>query len=293
MSLSDTLLQLALSGIALGTVYGIVGLGFTIIYNATGVINFAQGEFVMLGGLIAVTLAQFHVPPLASALIAGIVVALVGILLERLAIRPVSRRSVMAMITVTIGASMALRGLALALWGPNAQALDTFSGDTPIAVGGAALAPQELWVVGTALLIVVATQLFFNLTVVGKAMRACAINRVAAQLAGIGVERMTLLAFGLSAGMSGVAGVVLAPLTMVSCSSGTPLAVKGFCAAIVGGLGNGVGAVAGGVLLGVLESMGAGLVSSGYKNAFAFLVLLLVLFLRPSGLFARKSAEGL
>ena len=144
---------------------------------------------------------------------------------------------------------------------------------------------------GTALAIVIGTHVFFTMTVTGKAMRACAINRVAAQLAGIRVEGMTLLAFGLSAGISGLAGVVLAPLTMVSSSSGTPLAVKGFCAAIVGGLGNGIGAVAGGVLLGVLESLGAGLLSSGYKNAFAFLVLLLVLFIRPSGLFVRKSTE--
>jgi len=247
----------------------------------------------MLGGLVAVSLAHIGVPPLASALIAGVVVAAVGILLERLAIRPVSRRSVMSMITVTIGASMALRGVALALWGPNAQALPAFSGEKPIAVGGAALVPQELWVAGTALAIVIGTHVFFTMTVTGKAMRACAINRVAAQLAGIRVEGMTLLAFGLSAGISGVAGVVLAPLTMVSSSSGTPLAVKGFCAAIVGGLGNGIGAVAGGVLLGILESMGAGLLSSGYKNAFAFIVLLLVLFIRPSGLFVRKSTEGL
>lgn len=293
MDLGDKLLQLALSGIAMGTIYGIVGLGFTIIYNATGVINFAQGEFVMLGGLIAVSLVAVHVPIVGAVVIAAIILAVVGALLERLAVRPLSGGSMISIITVTIAASVLFRGVAKLIWGPNAQALPTFSGDYPLHVGSAALAPQELWVAGTALLIVVAVQVFFNYTIIGKAMRACAINRAAARLAGINVGQMTLLAFGISAGMSGLAGVVLAPLTMVSYSSGTPLAVKGFCAAIVGGLGNGIGAVLGGVFLGILESLGAGLISSGYKNAFAFLVLLLVLFLRPGGILGKKSAEGL
>ena len=293
MDLTDTILQLALSGIAMGTIYGIVGLGFTIIYNATGAINFAQGEFVMLGGLIAVSLVAVQVPIAAAAVLAALIVACVGLLLERLAIRPVSAASVISMITVTIGASMLFRGLALVLWGPNALPLPSFSGEDPLHIGSAAVAPQEVWIAATALLIVIATQLFFNYTVIGKAMRACAINRAAARLAGVSVERMTLLAFGLSAGMSGLAGVVLAPLIMVSYASGTPLAVKGFCAAIVGGLGNGVGAVIGGVLLGILESVAAGMIHSGYKNAFAFLVLLLVLFFRPGGIMGRKSVGGL
>lgn len=293
MDLTDKLLQLALSGIAVGTAYGIVGLGFTIIYNATGVINFAQGEFVMLGGMIAVSLAAANVPVLASLIIAGIIVGAVGLLLERFAIRPVSRGSVISMITVTIGASVLFRGAAQFIWGPNPQALDAFSGEAPIHVGAAVVEPQEIWVAGVALLIVIGTHAFFNYTLTGKAMRACAINVRAARLAGVRVERMTLLAFGLSAGISGLAGVVLAPLTMVSPRTGTPLAVKGFCAAIVGGLGNGIGAVVGGVSLGVLESVAAGTISSGYKDAFALLVLLLVLFLSPSGLLGKKSEGGL
>ncbi len=293
MDLVDKLLQLTLSGIAVGTIYGIVGLGFTIIFNATGVINFAQGEFVMLGGLIGVTLVGLHVPLPLAVLVSAAAVACVGVLLERLAIRPLSGSSVIGMVTVTIAASMLIQGAAKLLWGPNAVPLVAFSGETPVHVGSAALAPQELWVAATALLIVIGTQLFFNHTLAGKAMKACAINQAAARLAGISVERMNRLAFGLSAGISGLAGVVLAPLTMVAYSSGTPLAVKGFCAAIVGGLGNGIGAVVGGVFLGVLESIGAGMISSGYKNAFAFLVLLLVLFLRPGGLLGRKTDQGL
>lgn len=293
MTLCELLLQLAISGVALGLIYGVVGLGFTIIYNATGVINFAQGEFVMLGGLIAISLAAANVPVPAMLILSALAVALLGVLLERGAVRRVSESSVISMITVTIGASVLFRGLAKQAWGPNALALESFSGDTPVRLGPAAVEPQELWVAGTALLIVVGVQLFFNYTLLGKAMRACAINRSAARLMGVSVERMTLLAFGLSAGISGLSGVVLAPLTMVSFSSGTPLAVKGFCAAIVGGLGNGIGAVVGGVLLGVLESVAAGTLSSGYKNALAFLVLVLVLIFRPSGLLARKAAQGL
>jgi branched-chain amino acid transport system permease protein len=293
MEWADKLLQLMVSGIALGAVYGIVGLGFNIIYNATGVINFAQGEFVMLGGMVATSLVAAHVPIPVALVVSAAAVAVVGLLLERLAIRPLQKSSLMSMITVTIGASMLLRGVAKALWGPNSVALTSFSGTTPLKLGAVVVDRQELWVCATALVIVVGSHLFFTRTLGGKAMRACAINTAAARLAGVSVERMTLFAFGISAGMSGLAGVVLAPLTMVSYSSGTPLAVKGFCAAIVGGLGNGLGAVIGGLLLGVLESVGAGLLSSGYKNAIALLVLLLVLIFRPGGVLGRKAASGL
>lgn len=293
MEWADKLLQLMVSGIALGAVYGIVGLGFNIIYNATGVINFAQGEFVMLGGMLAISLVAVHVPIAAALLISAAAVALVGLLLERLAVRPLRKSSLMSMITVTIGASVFLRGIAKALWGANSVALAPFSGTSPLKLGAVVVDRQELWVCATALLIVAGTHLFFTRTLIGKAMRACAINTSAARLAGVSVERMTLLAFGISAGMSGVAGVVLAPLTMVSYSSGTPLGVKGFCAAIVGGLGNGLGAVIGGLLLGILESVGAGLLSSGYKNAIALLVLLLVLIFRPGGVLGRKAASNL
>jgi branched-chain amino acid transport system permease protein len=293
MHLADSLLQFTVSGIALGAIYGIVGLGFTIIFNATGVINFAQGEFVMLGGLVAATLVSLHVPVALALPLAGSVVAIVGLLVQRFAVQPLARSSVISMVTVTIGVSVLLRGVAKELWGPNSVAMAPFSGSQPLHLGTAAVEPQEVWVVATVLVIVVGVQLFFEHTMVGKAMRACAINRAAAQLAGVSVDRMNLLAFGLSAGISGLAGVVLAPLTMVSYSSGTSIAVKGFCAAIVGGLGNGAGALVGGILLGMLESLGAGFISSDYKNAFALLVLLLVLVLRPSGLLGKRTERGL
>ncbi len=294
MDLGDKLLQLALSGIAMGTIYGIVGLGFNIIFNATGVINFAQGEFVMLGGMVTISLVSAGVPVPLALVIAGLAVAVVGMLLERLAVRPVSGAAIISMITITIGASMLLRGLGKLLWGPNAQHMTPFSGSVPIHVGSAVVEPQEVWIAGTALAIVIAVQLFTNYTLTGKAMRACAINRGAARLAGINVERMTLLAFGLSAGLSGLSGGVMAPKTMVAWDSGTPLGVKGFCAAIIGGLGNGTGAVVGGIFVGLLESLGAGLISSSYKDAFSLLVLLLVLFVRPGGLLGRgQTKEGL
>lgn len=295
MDLGEKLLQLALSGLAMGTIYGIVGLGFNIIYNATGVINFAQGEFVMLGGMIAITLVAAKVPVALALVIAALAVAIIGLLLQRLAVGPVSGTSVMSMITITIGASVLLRGAGMLVWGATPRALTPFTGTDFVHVGSAAIESQELWIAGVALAILVGTQLFFNYTLTGKAMRACAINASAARLAGVNVERMNLFAFALSAGISGLAGVVLAPKTMMHPGSGTALAVKGFCAAIVGGLGNGVGAVVGGALIGVLESLGAGLISSGYKDAFALIVLLIVLFVRPGGILGRKSTthEGL
>ncbi|MBP6734150.1 MAG: branched-chain amino acid ABC transporter permease [Chromatiaceae bacterium] len=288
----DQILQFVLTGITLGSTYALVALGFAIIYNASDVVNLAQGEFVMLGAMSAISLSAGQGLPLPVAILLAVLITLIlGLMLQRFAIAPARGITVVGTIIITIGASIFLRGLALLIWGKDIHALPHFSGESPIRLGGVTLLPQNLWVMGGAAVLVLAVHLFFNRTLLGKAILACSCNRTAAQLVGINVGRMLLVAYGLSALLGAMAGVLVAPITYTSYDAGIMLGLKGFAAAILGGMGNPMGAVAGGLLLGLLESLAAGLISSGYKDAIAFVILLLVLFLRPSGLFGRASAE--
>ncbi len=285
MTLSSQILQYILTGITIGSIYGMVALGFNIIYNATGIINLAQGEFVMLGALIMVSLTQaLGLPMVLGFFLSVIMVTLIGALFERLAIQPLKNPSVITLIIITIAVSILFKGGAMFIWGKEIHTLPAFSGEKPISLGGATILPQTLWILGAMGGIVVSLSLFFRLTLVGKAMKACAVNRVAAQLVGINVKAMVLLSFALSAAIGAVAGIIITPIALMDYERGTMLAVKGFCVAVLGGLGSGVGAVLAGFILGIMESLGAGLISSRYKDAIALIVLLLVLFLRPTGL---------
>lgn len=285
------LLQYLLSGLTVGAIYALVALGFSIIYNASNVINFAQGEFVMIGGMATVSLIATGLPlPLAAAL-AIAATTLVGLALERFAFERVRGESVVTLIIITIGASILLRGLAGLVWDKNLHALPAFSGDRPIALGGATIVPQSLWVLGVTLAVVAALWWFFNRTLHGKAMLATSHNRLAAQLVGISVRRVLLVSFGLSAALGALAGILIAPITFTAWDVGVMLGLKGFAAAILGGLGSGPGAVLGGLVLGLLEALSAGYVSSAYKDVIAFGIMLAVLVLMPGGLLGRRSAE--
>ena len=284
-------LQFLFSGITVGAVYAMVALGFTIIYNASGVINFAQGEFVMLGGMATVVLAAAGVPLPLAAVLAVLIAALVGVALNGLAIEPARGASVVTLIIITVGASIVLRGVAQVVFDKQFHRLPSFSGDAPIRVAGATLLPQSLWVIGGAVLVVVALYLFFNRTMLGKSVLATSFNRLAAQLVGIDVRRVLTLSFGLSAAIGAVAGILVTPITFTSYDVGIMLALKGFASAILGGMGNPVGAVVGGFVVGTAESLAAGYLSSHYKVAVAFLIILAVLFLMPRGLFGTAVTE--
>jgi branched-chain amino acid transport system permease protein len=276
MSPASQLLQYALSGVVVGGIYALVGLGFVIVYSVTRVINFAQGEFAMLGALLAVTLVGQGAPMPVAFMLATLAGAAVGALLERAAIRPARRSSALTLIIVTIGASIALRGVALLGWGTDPFALRAFSAGPPLTVRGAVIVRQGLWVLGVALVIFAALWAFFTRTYLGKALQACAINPRGARLMGISVDRMRLLAFALAGGLGAAAGIVIAPITYATYDMGLMLGLKGFVAAVLGGLVSPPGAILGGFLLGVVEALAAGLVSSGYKDAVAFLILILV-----------------
>ena len=289
--MSPQLLQYLLSGLTAGSIYALVALGFSIIYNSSNVINFAQGEFVMIGGMATVSLIKVGLPlPLAAAL-AIAATTLVGLALEKFAVERVRGESVVTLIIITIGASILLRGLAGLVWDKNLHALPAFSGERPIALGGATILPQSLWVVGVTLAVVAALWWFFNRTLHGKAMLATSHNRLAAQLVGISVRRVLLVSFGLSAALGALAGILIAPITFTAWDVGVMLGLKGFAAAILGGLGSGPGAVLGGLTLGLLEALSAGYVSSAYKDVIAFGIMLAVLVLMPGGLLGRRSAE--
>jgi branched-chain amino acid transport system permease protein len=288
---SAQLTQYLLSGLTVGAIYALVALGFSMIYNASQVINFAQGEFVMIGGMATVWFIDMGLPLPLAALAAIGAATLVGLLLEKFAVEPARNAPVVTLIIITIGASILLRGIASVIWEKKIHALPAFSGEQPIALGGATLTPQSLWVIGVAAAVVAALWWFFNRTLAGKAMLATSHNRLAAELVGIGVRRVLLVSFGLSAALGALAGILIAPITFTSWDVGVMLGLKGFAAAILGGLGSGPGAVAGGLALGMIESLGAGYVSSAYKDVIAFLIMLAVLMFMPSGLFGRRSAE--
>ena len=289
--MSAQLLQSLFSGLTVGAIYALVALGFAIIYNASRVINFAQGEFVMIGGMAAAVFVDAGLPlPLSVVAAVGLGMA-VGLLLEKLAVEPARGAPVVTLIIITIGASILLRGLAALVWDKKIHPLPAFSGEAPIAVGGATLLPQALWVLGTTLATVAALWWFFNRTLTGKAMLAVSHNRLAAQLMGISVSRVLAVSFGLSAALGALAGVLIAPISFTAWDVGVMLGLKGFAAAMLGGIGSGPGAVAGGLALGLIEALGAGYLSSAYKDVFAFIVLLAALVFLPNGLVGRRAAE--
>jgi branched-chain amino acid transport system permease protein len=284
-------LQFLYSGMTVGSAYALAALGFTIIYNTSGVINFAQGEFIMLGGMLAAIMAGAGVP-LPLAIIAAVVAtAVVGLLMEKAVIEPAQNAEVVTLIIITIGASLTVRGLVQIWLGKGTHSLAAFSGDTPIMLLGASLLPQSLWVLGVTLAIVGALAWFFGRTLLGKAMLATSHNKLAAQLVGINTRRVLLMSFGLAALLGALGGILVAPITYTSYDAGIMLGLKGFVAAVLGGLGGGVGAVAGGLILGVAEAMTAGYISSSYKDAVPFVLILLILFFMPRGLFGAKVSE--
>jgi len=285
MSLSLQIFQFLLTGLTTGSTYALIAIGFSLIHNATGIVNFAQGEFVMLGGMFMITFYSFlNIPLLPAFFLTTFSVAAVGLLLEQGPIRRAKSKDILILVMITVGASIFIKGLSMILWGKNPMTLPPFSGEAPLVFWGAAVMPQSIWIFGITVSVVLALNYFFQGTLTGKAMRAVAASRRSAVLTGIPVVRLILLSFTLSGALGAVAGIILTPITTTSYDVGIMLGLKGFSAAILGGYGSMPGAVVGGLLLGVLESLAAGLISSEYKDALAFLILLTVLFFKPNGI---------
>ena len=283
--------QFIAGGLTAGAIYALVALGFSIVYNASGAINFAQGEFVMIGGMSAVSLLATGLPLPLAVLLALLAAMVVGLVVEKLAIEPARHAGTVTLIIITIGVSLFLRGLAQLVWDKRVHALPAFSGDQPMHLFGATLLPQSLWVLAGAALAVAALSWFFARTLFGKAMLATSYNPLAARLVGINTRTVLWVSFGLAALLGALGGVLTAPITFTSYDSGIMLGLKGFAAAMLGGLGSFGGAVLGGLLLGLAESLGAGFISSAYKDAIAFVIILAVLFFMPGGLLGGRRSE--
>lgn len=287
------LLQYLFSGLTVGAVYAVVAIGFTLIYAASDVVNFAQGEFVMIGGIVTAFLINLGFPLWLSMLIAVATAIVVGILLHKLAIEPAQARKAdpVALIIITLGASVFIKGIAGIVFDKQFHGLPAFSGSQPIVIMGASMQPQSIWVLIGAGVMFCFLWLFLDKTLIGKAMRASAANQLSAKLVGINVSLMLLVAFGVSAGLGALAGILVTPITLVRYDIGVTFALKGFCAAILGGLGNPVGAVVGGLGIGLLEALAAGYLTSVYKDGVAVIALILILLIRPNGLMGSKLVE--
>jgi branched-chain amino acid transport system permease protein len=284
-------LQYVAGGLTAGAIYALVALGFSIIYNASRAINFAQGEFVMIGGMSAVTLVGAGLPLALAVPLAVLAAVGVGLLVEKLAIEPARHADTVTLIIITIGVALLLRGMAQLIWDKRVHALPAFSGDAPLHFMGATVLPQSLWVWGGATLALAALSWFFGRTLFGKAMLATSYNPLAAGLVGINTRQVLFVSFGLAALLGALGGVLIAPITFTSFDAGIMLGLKGFAAAMLGGLGSFSGAVLGGALLGLAEGLGAGFVSSAYKDAIAFVIILAVLFFMPGGLLGARRSD--
>jgi branched-chain amino acid transport system permease protein len=282
------LLQLLFAGLSQGAVYALIAIGFVAIFTVSGVINLAQGEFAALAGLVAISATAGGLPLGLAVVLAVVSVALVAVLMERLTITPVKRMTTLVSIILTLGVSTALKALMLLVYGPNAEGLEAITpGGTDIA--GVSIRYQDLWIIGIAALVALAVYWFYDRTLTGKALRACAEQPVAARLVGISLGRASLLSFVIAGTVGAIAGVLSSPVYFTSWESGLTLGLKGFVAATLGGLVSVRGAVLGGLLLGVLEVLTAGYIDTGLRDAVAFLLLIAVLVVRPAGVFGRHA----
>ena len=292
MGFAEQLSQFVFAGLKSGAIYALLALGFTIVYAATGVINFAQGEFFMLGGMLAVwVLDALGVPLLLAAVASVVLTALAGVVFEFLAIRPRKDADPLALIIITVGGSMLIKSLARHAFGPDELPLPVFTEGGSLHVLGALVERQAVWLWLLTALAVAGLTLLYSRTRFGLAMRACAVDREAAKLMGIDTRRVVMVTFALAGALGAVAGVAVAPLTQTAYDVGAAVGLKGFAAAILGGLGSPLAAVVGGLLLGLAESLSVAALSSEFKDAVAILLLLGVLFFRPEGLFRRSRGE--
>ena len=285
MSIDTTLLQILFAGLGTGAIYALIAVGFNIIFKSTGALNFTQGEWVMIGGMVAA--ASFRSGSeivWLACLIATLAVALVGFFSDWIVIRNLRKNDAFSITLVSVGLALASKGLVMITLGKNPQGYPGLSGDRLVTIMGATVHMQTIWILALTLVLMILTHIFFNKTRLGTAMRAAAANPQAAALVGISHRKIVTVSFVMAAAVGGIAGTMITPLTLMSYESGAMLGFKGFSAAMLGGLGSLYGAAAGGLLLGLIESFVGTYLTSQFKDAAAFFVLLTILIVRPQGL---------
>ena len=282
------LVQFLFSGLTTGSIYALMAVSLVIVYKVSQLICFAQGEFFVIGALTMTTLVSKGLPmPLAFAL-AVLTATVLGALVERVLIRPIQDSGVGTLIVMTVAISLTLRGLALVIWGKESHILKPFTTGNPIQVLGATLMPQVLWIIGITIVALLVIWFFFEKTTLGIAMRACSENRLGASLMGISTQKATIMSWAWGSAIGALAGMAVAPLLFMQYGSGVMPMVKGFIAMSIGGLASIVGAVVAGYLLGLVEAYTVGLISSQFADPIVFSILIMVLILKPNGLFGTK-----
>ena len=282
-----SILQLLVAGIGTGSIYALIALGFNVVFKSTGAMNFAQGEWVVMGGMISAMLFGAFSNIGLACLVTVLIVTIVGILSERLVIWPLRRPTPLMITLVSIGLGICTRSLVMLVLGKQPVGYPGFSQAATLTWGGVSVQTQTLWIVGLTAAFLLVTHLFFECSIMGKALRAAAADREAAAIVGVRVETTVLLSFSIAAFAGALAGAIITPLTLSSYDQGAMFGFKGFSAAMLGGIGSLPGAVVGGLALGLLEAFGSFYISSDFKDAIAFAVLLLILFVRPSGFLGR------
>jgi branched-chain amino acid transport system permease protein len=285
-------LQLLFTGIGVGSIYALVALGFVLIYRATNVVNFAQGDFAMLGAFAMVILAiDLALPYWLSIVITLAVLMVFGVLFNLGVYYPLRNRSFLPVIISTIGASILLENGVLAAYGPHPQILPAVFAGQGITIGTVFLDSQYLLIIAVTIVLVACQHLFFERTFIGKKLQAVSQDKEMAALLGIPVAAMIMITFVYSATLGGLAGILVGPILFVSVGMGSSIALKAFAASIIGGFGDVAGAILGGLVLGVIETFGAAYVSVPYKDGFAFLALFVILLVKPRGIFGERVAE--
>jgi branched-chain amino acid transport system permease protein len=267
--------------------YALIAVSLVIVYKVSMLICFAQGEFFVIGALSMITLVSKGLPMPAAFVLSVLIATALGALVQRLLIKPIQNSGIGNLIVMTIAISLALRGSALLIWGKESHILKPFSSANPVPILGATLQPQVLWIIAITIVVLLMIWLFFEKTMLGIAMRACAENRLGASLMGISTEKTALLAWAWGSGIGALAGVAIAPLLFMQYGSGVMPMVKGFIAVSIGGLSSIVGSVVAGFLLGTVEAYTIGLVSSKFADTIVFSLLIVVLIFKPSGLFSK------
>ena len=283
---SSSVLQIFFSGLNLGSIYTALGLGLFIVYSVTRVLNLAQGEFVMLGGMLTVTFYQMGIPLFPSIVFAVAITALAGAGLYRFIMLPARDSSGATKVFLTLSVTFIIEGIALLVWGWEFKSLPAFFNTASIQLGGATIFGQTPWVIGATMVMVIGLFLFFGRTIRGKALRACANEPLGAKLMGISIDRMALFSFTLAAGLGAIVGALITPLTMTSYNMGLPLTANGVLAAFVGGITRAEGVILGGFILGMIEAITAGIIPGGFHNVIAPFILVVILLARRRGLLA-------
>jgi len=289
----DQLLQHLLNGLLLGATYSLLGIGLTLVFGLMNVVNFAHGEFYTFGAyaaFAALALASVHFfVAIPLAILAG---ALAGAVCERVLLRPLRAQSIDTVMLVMIGLWIAMQNAELLGWGGVAKSVPTPFPTQPVVLGAVSVAPLRIFVFVVSGLLILGAHLLLSRTKLGRAMRATFQDRETAALMGVSIERIHTVTFAFGAGLAAAAGALLGPVFLLYPSMGDLASLKAFSEVILGGLGNFGGAALGGLVLGIAEELGAGYISSGYRDAVGFLMIVAVLLLRPSGLFARAERVG-